>query len=82
MNDWDDVKEERWYKDQVRLYNHLNDLSRIALTDLDFIGKTSGSQSIVLTDEDRMKRVDKVKQIRAVFKKLDPYYTQVDITDD
>ena len=82
MNDWDDVKEERWYKDQVRLYNHLNDLSRIALTDLDFIGKTSGSQSIVLTDEERMKRVDKVKQVRAIFKKLDPCYTQVVITDD
>ena len=77
MNDWECVKEGEWYKDQVRLYNHLYNLSKIALKELDFLDKTGGEKDIILSHEEVEKRWDRVKEVRAIFKKLDPRYTQV-----
>ena len=71
------VTEEKWYKDQVRLYGLLNEMSKNALEDLDFIASTNGSQDIRLSAKEIKKRESMVRQIRAIFKKLDPVHTQV-----
>jgi hypothetical protein len=71
------VTEQKWYKDQVRLYGLLYDLSKTALEDLDYIAKTSGSQNIALSAKETSKRESMVRKIRAIFKKLDPVHTQV-----
>ena len=71
------VTEEKWYKDQVRLYGLLYDLSKNALEDLDFTASTNGSQDIRLSAKEIKKRESMVRQIRAIFKKLDPVHTQV-----
>lgn len=71
------VTDEKWYKDQVRLYGLLNDLSKSALEDLDFIAKTNGSQDILLSAKEISKRTSSIRQIRAIFKKLDPVHTKV-----
>ena len=77
MNDWESVKEEKWYKEQVTLYNHLHTLSKIALDELDFLDKTGGEKDIILSHEEVEKRWNRVKEVRAIFEKLDPHYTQV-----
>tara|TARA_R100000005_G_C4895593_1_gene140229 strand:+ start:432 stop:668 length:237 start_codon:yes stop_codon:yes gene_type:complete len=71
------VTEEKWYKDQVRLYGLLNELSKTALEELEFIADTNGSQDIRLSAKEIKKRESMVRQVRAIFKKLDPVHTQV-----
>ena len=72
-----DVHNEEWYKDQVKLYRHLYNISNSALKELDCIGKTGGEKDIILSHEEVEKRWDRVKEVRSIFKKLDPRYTQV-----
>ena len=74
------VTEEKWYKDQVRLYGLLNELSKTALEELEFIAETNGGESIRLSTEERSKRAHSLREIRKIFSKLDPKYTKVDRT--
>ena len=71
------VIDQKWFKDQMRLYGLLYDLSKLALEDLDSISKAEGFQDISLTDKELKKRQSTVRQIRAIFRKLDPVHTQV-----
>ena len=71
------VTQEEWYQDQVRLYDKLYILSKTALEELDFISKTNGTESIRLSAKEISKREHSIREVRALFKKLDPKHTQV-----
>ena len=71
------VTDKEWYKDQVRLYDKLYVLSKRALEELDFISKTNGTENIRFSAKEISKREDLIREVRALFKKLDPKHTQV-----
>ena len=71
------VTSREWFKEQVRLYTLLRDMSNIALKDLAYIRETNGEEPIILDPIDLDLRRARVKEIRSIFTELDSQYTQV-----
>ncbi len=73
------VKSQKWFTDQYRLYGLLNSLSASALKDLQYISDNDGLFDINLSDTEIEQRTIAIKEVREIFQQLDPQYTKVEV---